>query len=108
MLYINNNNNSIIAQHLYTNNNPKIYISTSTIVGFNVTDEEAKDNVVKRLHTVLAPFLLRRVKADVDADIPPKTETKLYIGMSEMQRDWYVDMQGLCRGYYVVCLELWM
>jgi SWI/SNF-related matrix-associated actin-dependent regulator of chromatin subfamily A member 5 len=56
---------------------------------FNTEDEAATNNVVKRLHTVLQPFLLRRVKADVDSDIPPKTETKLYIGMSELQRDWY-------------------
>lgn len=56
---------------------------------FNTDDDTARDNVVKRLHTVLQPFLLRRVKADVDKDIPPKTETKLYIGMTELQRQWY-------------------
>ena len=59
---------------------------------FNTEDEEARNNVVKRLHTVLQPFLLRRVKADVDKDIPPKTETKLYIGMTALQRDWYAKI----------------
>jgi len=56
---------------------------------FNTEDEAARNNVIKRLHTVLQPFLLRRVKAEVDKDIPPKTETKLYIGMTELQRQWY-------------------
>lgn len=59
---------------------------------FNVEDSAAKENVVKRLHTVLRPFLLRRVKNDVEKDIPPKRETKLYIGLSAMQRDWYTRM----------------
>ena len=44
------------------------------------------------LHTahtqVLRPFLLRRVKSDVERGLPPKKETILKIGMSEMQRKW--------------------
>ncbi len=56
---------------------------------FNTEEEAARNNVIKRLHTVLQPFLLRRVKSDVEKDIPPKTETKLYIGMTELQRQWY-------------------
>jgi len=33
--------------------------------------------------------MLRRVKGEVEKDLPPKKETKLYIGMTEMQREWY-------------------
>jgi len=51
-------------------------------------DSGAKDNVVKKLHTVLRPFMLRRIKRDVEADLPPKREIKLYIGLTEMQRLW--------------------
>ena len=51
-------------------------------------DDDAKDNVVKKLHTVLRPFMLRRIKKDVEADLPPKREVKLYIGLTEMQRLW--------------------
>jgi SNF2 family DNA or RNA helicase len=29
--------------------------------------------------------MLRRVKVDVEKDLPPKKETKLYIGMTAMQ-----------------------
>ena len=42
-----------------------------------------------QLHRILRPFLLRRLKADVEKDLPPKKEIKLLIGMSEMQRQWY-------------------
>ncbi len=57
---------------------------------FNVMgDASSQDNVIRRLHTILRPFMLRRVKADVEKDLPPKIETKLYIGLSKMQREWY-------------------
>ena len=45
--------------------------------------------VVKKLHAVIRPFLLRRLKADVERSLPPKIETKLYVGMTDMQRQWY-------------------
>jgi SNF2 family DNA or RNA helicase len=44
---------------------------------------------VKQLHKVLRPFLLRRVKADVEHSLLPKKEINLYVGMTEMQRKWY-------------------
>ncbi|CAM9477635.1 unnamed protein product [Chrysoparadoxa australica] len=57
---------------------------------FNVSgDQGAQDNVIKKLHTVLRPFMLRRVKVDVEKSLPPKTEVKLYIGLSAMQKLWY-------------------
>ncbi|KAF8456437.1 SNF2 family N-terminal domain-containing protein [Kalaharituber pfeilii] len=48
-----------------------------------------QDMVVKQLHKVLRPFLLRRVKSDVEKSLLPKKELNLYIGMSEMQVKWY-------------------
>lgn len=45
--------------------------------------------MVKQLHKVLRPFLLRRVKADVEHSLLPKKEINLYVGMTEMQRKWY-------------------
>lgn len=57
---------------------------------FSLSDESGKENVIKKLHTVLRPFMLRRVKKDVAKALPPKKETKLYIGLTEMQQQWYV------------------
>lgn len=38
---------------------------------------------------VLRPFLLRRIKADVEKSLLPKKEINVYVGMSTMQRKWY-------------------
>lgn len=51
--------------------------------------DKNQDQVVLQLHQVLSPFLLRRVKADVETSLKPKVETNVYIGMTEMQIDWY-------------------
>ncbi|EPE34187.1 P-loop containing nucleoside triphosphate hydrolase [Glarea lozoyensis ATCC 20868] len=48
-----------------------------------------QDTVVQQLHRILRPFLLRRVKSDVEKSLLPKKEINLYIGMSEMQVKWY-------------------
>ncbi|KIL56280.1 hypothetical protein M378DRAFT_17220 [Amanita muscaria Koide BX008] len=48
-----------------------------------------KEKVVKALHKILRPFLLRRVKSDVEMGLLPKKEINLYVGLAEMQRKWY-------------------
>ncbi|KAL4788181.1 SNF2 family N-terminal domain-containing protein [Aspergillus varians] len=48
-----------------------------------------QDTVVQQLHRVLRPFLLRRVKSDVEKSLLPKKEVNLYVPMSNMQVKWY-------------------
>jgi len=50
------------------------------------------EDFIGKLHRILRPFLLRRLKADVEKDLPPKKEVKLFVGMSEMQRQWYKNI----------------
>jgi len=50
------------------------------------------DEFIGKLHKILKPFLLRRLKADVEKDLLPKKEVKLFVGMSEMQRTWYQNI----------------
>ena len=52
-------------------------------------DAAAETEVVSQLHKVLRPFLLRRLKSDVEKGLPPKKETILKIGMSELQKKTY-------------------
>jgi len=52
-------------------------------------EDEASNKVVKQLHSVLRPFLLRRVKMDVEKSLLPKKEINVYVGMTELQRKWY-------------------
>ena len=65
--------------------------------------KEAEAEVVQQLHKVLRPFLLRRLKSDVEKTLPPKKETILKIGMSDMQRKYYAallqkDMEAVTGG----------
>jgi SWI/SNF-related matrix-associated actin-dependent regulator of chromatin subfamily A member 5 len=58
---------------------------------FSAQDAD-QDTVVSQLHRVLRPFLLRRVKADVEKSLLPKKEINLYVGMSDMQIKWYKNI----------------
>ena len=73
----------------------------------NVEEEEKSKKVVEALHKILRPFLLRRVKSDVEKHLLPSTldcpnsnscivdklasekEINIYVGLTEMQRKWY-------------------
>jgi hypothetical protein len=56
---------------------------------FNLDDKNQEEQVIGKLHKVLRPFLLRRLKSDVTKELPPKREIKLYVPLSAMQREWY-------------------
>lgn len=43
--------------------------------------------MVSKLHDILKPFLLRRIKADVDTSLPAKQEIVLYAAQTEVQQD---------------------
>lgn len=44
---------------------------------------------VASLHTVLRPYLLRRVKEDVEKSLPPKEETILEVTLTPIQKSFY-------------------
>lgn len=44
---------------------------------------------VANLHTVLRPYLLRRVKEDVEKALPPKEETILEVTLTPIQKQFY-------------------
>jgi SWI/SNF-related matrix-associated actin-dependent regulator of chromatin subfamily A member 5 len=70
-----------------------------------LTEEEKSKKVVEALHKILRPFLLRRVKSDVEKNLLPskspnrhvfimfkrfaEKEINIYVGLSDMQRKWY-------------------
>ena len=53
--------------------------------------EQRKNKTVTKLHEILRPFLLRRVKVDVLKEMPPKKEIVVYSGMSKLQLG-YADL----------------
>lgn len=52
-------------------------------------EDKTKQDLVKKIHTVLQPLLLRRVKADVANYLPKKREYILYAPMTKEQTDLY-------------------
>ncbi|BAF16578.1 probable chromatin-remodeling complex ATPase chain [Oryza sativa Japonica Group] len=69
---------------------PEIFSSAETFDDwFQISGENDQHEVVQQLHKVLRPFLLRRLKSDVEKGLPPKKETILKVGMSEMQKQYY-------------------
>ncbi|KAB1214044.1 putative chromatin-remodeling complex ATPase chain [Morella rubra] len=69
---------------------PEIFSSAETFdEWFQISAENDQQEVVQQLHKVLRPFLLRRLKSDVEKGLPPKKETILKVGMSQMQKHYY-------------------
>jgi SWI/SNF-related matrix-associated actin-dependent regulator of chromatin subfamily A member 5 len=54
-----------------------------------IDDADAKQRLIGQLHKLLRPFVLRRLKADVEKSLPPKSETILFTSMTPTQRDVY-------------------
>ncbi|KAK7470113.1 chromatin remodeling complex Adenosinetriphosphatase [Stygiomarasmius scandens] len=75
---------------------PEIFVDYADLNSFlnkdansDLSDEEKSAKVVEALHKILRPFLLRRVKADVEKNLLPKKEINIYVGLTEMQKKWY-------------------
>ncbi|KAF2860481.1 hypothetical protein K470DRAFT_217030 [Piedraia hortae CBS 480.64] len=65
-----------------------------------ILSEERKTNLVTSLHAILKPFLLRRVKSDVETSLPKKREYVLYAPLVPAQRELYESLlNGTSREY---------
>ncbi|CAN4095126.1 unnamed protein product [Withania somnifera] len=63
----------------------------SPISGMVEGQEKVNKEVVDRLHNVLRPFILRRLKRDVEKQLPSKHEHVIYCKLSRRQRNLYED-----------------
>ncbi|KAI9705995.1 MAG: swr1 complex component [Candelina mexicana] len=64
--------------------------------GRETMDDEAKQ-IVGKLHKVLRPFLLRRLKADVEKQMPGKYEHVVHCRLSKRQRYLYDGFMSLSK-----------
>ncbi|KAL0045752.1 hypothetical protein WJX82_003498 [Trebouxia sp. C0006] len=61
------------------------------LVGMVEGQHEVNKGIVERLHSVLRPFLLRRLKCDVEKQLPQKKEHVIRCRLSKRQRTLYED-----------------
>jgi len=54
-----------------------------------ILEREQRNQVVTKLHHILRPFLLRRVKEDVEIDIPKKQEKVVHTSLTALQQKYY-------------------
>ena len=72
---------------------PEVFSSSEDFDSwFNTNNCLGDDSLIQRLHAVLRPFLLRRLKSEVEKRLLPKKETKIYIQFAKMQREWYTKV----------------
>ncbi|XP_025917786.1 helicase SRCAP-like, partial [Apteryx rowi] len=67
---------------------------SNPLTGMIEGSQEYNESLVKRLHKVLRPFLLRRVKVDVEKQMPKKYEHVIKCRLSKRQRYLYDDFMG--------------
>ena len=67
----------------------------------SLTSEQAA-GIVTSLHNILKPFLLRRLKVDVEYNLPPKKEYVLYAPLTERQKAVYeAVLKGSLRNFLI-------
>lgn len=67
------------------------FSNTGSQEKIELTEEESL-LIIRRLHKVLRPFLLRRLKKDVEKDLPDKVEKVLKCNLSGLQHILYQQM----------------
>ncbi|MHB1176838.1 MAG: DEAD/DEAH box helicase [Daejeonella sp.] len=73
---------------------------------FVVPIEKKKDEEkAAKLQALIKPFVLRRTKAQVATELPPKTENLFYCQMSEDQKEYYEKIKSEYRNALLVNLE---
>lgn len=72
---------------------PDVFNSSDDFDQWFDTNNCLGDNtLVTRLHAILKPFMLRRIKSEVEKSLLPKKEVKIFVGLSKMQREWYTNI----------------
>ncbi|XP_055320960.1 chromatin-remodeling complex ATPase chain Iswi-like [Sitodiplosis mosellana] len=70
---------------------PEVFASADDFDTWFDADDCLRGNhsIVQRLRTILQPFMLRRIKAEVEKSLLPKIETKLFVRLTPLQHKVY-------------------
>nr|DBA18849.1 TPA: hypothetical protein GDO54_014745 [Pyxicephalus adspersus] len=88
---------------------------SNPLTGMIEGSQEYNEGLVRRLHKVLRPFLLRRIKLDVEKQMPKKYEHVIYCRLSKRQRFLYDDFMSqaatretLASGHFMSVINILM
>ncbi|KAK1793946.1 hypothetical protein P4O66_010859, partial [Electrophorus voltai] len=88
---------------------------SNPLTGMIEGSQEYNEGLVKRLHKVLRPFLLRRIKVDVEKQMPKKYEHVVRCRLSKRQRFLYDDFMAqastretLASGHFMSVINILM
>ncbi|KAM4023747.1 LOW QUALITY PROTEIN: helicase SRCAP [Anomaloglossus baeobatrachus] len=88
---------------------------SNPLTGMIEGSQEYNEGLVRRLHKVLRPFLLRRIKLDVEKQMPKKYEHVIYCRLSKRQRFLYDDFMAqaatretLASGHFMSVINILM
>lgn len=70
----------------------KWFSGVEAVEGAEISDVDQQKEIVSQLHAVLRPFLIRRLKGEVEHSLPPKKETVLFTKLSSMQLELYRNL----------------
>ena len=84
--------NFLLPDVFYSSEDFDAFFNAEAISSVDGDKDKSKNEMITRLHTLLKPFLLRRLKSEVEKSLLPKKETKIYVGLSKMQRAWYTKV----------------
>lgn len=54
--------------------------------------DQQQEYIIKQIHRLLRPFMLRRLKIDVERHLPTKKEIYLFVGLSQIQKKLYKNI----------------
>ena len=70
-------------------NSLEFFTSVFEFDDVSADSRRVEESIVSKLHRILRPFMLRRLKSQVEKFLPPKLEMVVYCGMPAEQRDLY-------------------
>lgn len=80
--------NAPFAKYTDSSSSSSAATAAAAANSLQISEEEAL-LIIKRLHKLLRPFLLRRLKKDVEKELPDKREEIVQCPMSHLQRQLY-------------------
>lgn len=71
----------------------------------NPIEKKSDEDAVKLLRRMIYPFILRRTKEQVAAELPPRTERRIYCEPDERQRKFYLEKRDHYRALLLKMFE---